>query len=308
MTFTKRLRQILAGAALLTTAPLTAQQAAPAPAASAAPATTDADPAMWVIRDADTTIYLFGTMHMVRPGLTWFDEAVADAFNASTELRVEVNLPAEMAQMGPAMMTAATNGTGTLTSRMTEVQRTEYVAAMERLGVPYQQLEQFDAWFVSLQFVLQLTQRAGLSPENGADGILLAAAQRRGMTITAFESGADQVGFLDSMPESEQIDGLLMILRDMPAAVSYFNRLSDAWSSGDVDASLALINEARTSGPAQHRIMFTDRNRRWADSIEQRMQQPGTVFVAVGAGHLVGDDSVQAFLAQRGITATRVAY
>jgi uncharacterized protein len=308
MNFTTRLRRILAGAALLATAPLAAQQAAAPAAPAASAATTDVDPALWVIRDEDTTIYLFGTMHLVRPGLSWFDEAVADAFNASNELRVEVDMATEGPNIGAQMIAAATNTTSTLTARMTPPQRTEYVATMERMNVPYQQLEGYDAWFVSLQFVIAMTQRAGLSAEHGADGILLAAARQRGMTVTTFETGADQVGFLDALPEGEQINGLLVMLRDIPTAVSYFHRMSDAWSSGDEAATLGLINEARVSGPDQHRVMFTDRNRRWADAIQARMGQPGTVFVAVGAGHLVGDDSVQAVLAQRGIIATRVTY
>ncbi len=303
-----RTTRLLASAMLLA-APATAQQAAtPAPAQPAAE-TRDADPAMWVVRDADTTIYLFGTMHLLRPGLSWFDEAIADAFNASNELVVEVNMTPEVAaQVGPMMAAAGSNPASTFTSRMTEAQRTQYLAAMERMGVPFQQLEGFDGWFVALQFAIGISQRAGFNPANGADQALLTAARTRGITITGLETGEQQVGFFDSMPEGEQIVGLLQILGDLPAAVAVFDRMGTAWASGNAEDTAALLTDGRAIAPEQHRIIFTDRNRRWADTIQARLAQPGTVFVAVGAGHLAGDDSVQAFLAQRGLTATRVVY
>ncbi|MBX9729328.1 MAG: TraB/GumN family protein, partial [Sphingopyxis sp.] len=85
------MRRLLAAAAALCLAqPALAQEAAPA----TTPEVTDVDPALWVVRDEDTTIYLFGTIHLLRPGLGWFDEAVKDAFDASDELKVEVVLPA----------------------------------------------------------------------------------------------------------------------------------------------------------------------------------------------------------------------
>lgn len=305
-------RAMISALALALTSPAVAQQtAAPAQPAPAQPAaeTRDADPALWVVRDEDTTIYLFGTMHLLRPGLSWFDEAIADAFNASNELVVEVNMtPEAMAQIGPMMATAGANPSSTLTSRMTEEQRTQYVAAMQRLGVPYQQLEGFDGWFVNLQFAAGLSQRAGFDPANGADRALLAAARQRGITITGLETGEQQVGFFDSLPESEQVTGLLQILADIPGAVAVFDRMGEAWVNGNPEDTAALLTEGRSFAPVQHRIIFTDRNRRWAETLAARMAQPGTVFVAVGAGHLAGDDSVQAFLAQRGLTATRVNY
>jgi uncharacterized protein len=303
-------KSVLLASALLMTTPALAQQAV-APAAPAQPAseTRDADPALWVVRDADTTIYLFGTMHLLRPGLTWFDEAVADAFQASSELVVEVNMtPEVMAELGPMMQAAGTNPNGTLTSRMTPEQRTQYIAAMERLGIQYQGFEQYDGWLVALQFALGIAQRAQLNPANGADQILLAAARQRGITITSLETGPQQVGFLDSLPEGEQVAGIIQMVSDLPAAVAVFDRLGASWASGDADGTATMLTETRAFAPEQHRIMFTDRNRRWADALQARLAQPGTVFVAVGAGHLAGDDSVQAFLAQRGLTVTRVAY
>lgn len=303
-----RIRLLIAASALLTAAPLAAQALTP-PTAPAAPADVpDADPALWVMRDADTTIYLFGTMHVLRANITWFDDAVAEALAASSELRIEMIMPENPAELGPLFLAAAQNGSSAFSTRMTTEQRTQYVAAMERLNVPWQRLEGFDGWFVSLQMAQAMIAGSGLTPASGAEATLIAAARARNVPITAFETPGDQIGALDSVPESEQIVGLLQMLGDLPAGRTMLNAMVTAWSTGDAESTGNLITETRTVAPELHRIIFIDRNRRWADNLAARMAQPGTMFVAVGAGHLAGDNSVQDLLTQRGFTVTRVAY
>lgn len=300
------MRRLLAAAAALCLAqPALAQEGAPA----ATPAVTDVDPALWVVRDEDTTIYLFGTIHLLRPGLGWFDEAVKDAFDASDELKVEVVLPADPAPLAQAFTAAGTYPEGvTLQSRMTEEQRAAYLAAIAPTGIPPEAIDSLEPWFSGLQLALAIYAQMGFQPGAGAEAVLKAAAGEAGKPITSFETVEQQIGFLDSTPESEQIAGLIQFFergREMPA---YVERLLESWTNGSPEATAAIMNEALANSPETARIMLTDRNRRWADTLKARMDQPGTVFVAVGAGHLAGEGSVQQFLAERGLTAERVAY
>jgi uncharacterized protein YbaP (TraB family) len=78
-----------------------------------------------------------------------------------------------------------------------------------------------------------------------------------------------------------------------------------AWKQGDQAIFVRMLGELKAASPEAYRMMFTERNRRWADWIGARMQTPGTVFVAVGAGHLAGADSLLVHLAQRGIESSR---
>lgn len=305
----KTMRRLMAAAAALCLAqPALAQEAAPAaPAATAA--ITDVDPALWVVRDEDTTIYLFGTIHLLRPGLGWFDEAVKDAFDASDELKVEVVLPADPTPLAQAFAAAGTYPAGTtLQSRMNEEQLAAYRAALAPLGIPPEALDTLEPWFSGLQLALGLYAQMGFQPGAGAEAVLKEAAAATGKPVSGFETVEQQIGFLDSTPESEQIAGLIQFLqrgREMPA---YVERLLTSWTSGSPEATAAVMNEAMATSPETARIMLVDRNRRWADTLKARMEQPGTVFVAVGAGHLAGEGSVQQFLAERGLTAERVAY
>lgn len=298
-------RMMTAAAALCLTQPALAQEASPAAAASV----TDVDPALWVVRDADTTIYLFGTIHLLRPGLGWFDEAVKDAFDASDELKVEVVLPADPTPLAQAFAAAGTYPAGTtLQSRMTEEQRAAYRTAIAPLGIPPEALDTLEPWFSGLQLALGLYAQMGFQPGAGAETVLKSAAGAAGKPISGLETVEQQIGFLDSTPESEQIAGLIQFLQrghEMPA---YVERLLASWSNGSPDETAAIMNEAMATSPETARIMLTDRNRAWADALKARMDQPGTVFVAVGAGHLAGEGSVQQFLAERGLTAERVAY
>lgn len=299
-------RLLTAVALTLAAAPLAAQNAPPA----AAPvATVDADPALWVVRDGDTTIYLFGTFHMLRPGLSWFDEAVADAFNASDELKIEVIQPEDPSAIASLVQTTGLYSDGaTLTSRLSDEQRTAYQAALQQLGIPVNALDTLRPWYASLSVTLGVYQAMGFAPESGAEHALTRAANAAHKPISAFETIEEQIGFLASSPESEQIFGLLQFFthaRELPQSI---NDLMTSWSSGNPEATAALMNESMAETPETERIMLTDRNRRWAETLATRMEQPGTVFVAVGAGHLAGENSVQHFLSERGITATRVEY
>ena len=313
MTSRNALARLLGTAALFLAPPALAQEAAPAPvAATPAPAPVeivDADPALWVVRDADTTIYLFGTVHLLRPGLSWFDEAVREAFDASDELKIEVVLPEDVSTIAPRFVAAGSYPAGTtLTSRMSPEQLTSYQAGLGRFGIPAAALDGYEPWFVSLSLAQGLYAAMGMTPDSGAEKTLTATAAAAGKPITAFETVDDQLGFLDGTPESEQIGGLVMFFERAGEMRGFVDRLMTSWTEGKPEDTAVIMNEGMGESPETIRIMLTDRNRRWADTLKARMDQPGTVFVAVGAGHLAGDNSVQTFLAERGLTAERVAY
>src|SRR3546814_7758001 len=119
-----------------------ASAAEPAKAAAAPVAVTDADPALWVVKDEDTTIYLFGTVHVLKPGLGWFDEAVKTAFDASDQLMLELVMPEDQAEVAKVMMPLAIDQSGkTLSSRLDPEQLKAYQAAMASVGLPAAQFD-----------------------------------------------------------------------------------------------------------------------------------------------------------------------
>jgi uncharacterized protein YbaP (TraB family) len=294
----KRFLAALAGALAL---------AAPAFADTAKP--RDADPALWVMRDADTTVYLFGTVHFLPKDLAWFDEAVADAFAASDELRMELLPVDDPASLGPLILKLAVDPKGrTMAQRMSPEDHAAYVKAMKDLGLPAAQLEPLEPWFIGVQAVSLMYVKAGYDPKSGAEEVLTQAARKAGKTITAFETPEQQFAMLDSTPEAEQLIGVRDLANGQEEALKMFSTLLGHWARGEAEETGRLMNEEMKETPETARILLTDRNARWAADLKARMDRPGVVFVAVGAGHLTGKDSVQDLLARDGLKVERILY
>ena len=283
------------------------------PAAATAPtaivATTDADPALWVVKDEDTTIYLFGTVHVLKPGLGWFDEAVKTAFDKSDQLMLEMVLPDDPAQVGKEMMPLALDQSGkTLSSRLDPDQLAAYQAAMASVGLPAAQFDAFEPWFPAITLSMLPLTKLGYDPEQGAEKQLTSMAKASGKPVAGFETFTEQLGFFDTLPETQQVAFLNSVVKDLDKLGPQLDKMVLLWTKGDPDGLAAAMNESMAATPELAKILLWDRNARWADQIKARMDKPGTVFVAVGAGHLAGDKSVQDYLKERGLTVKRVAY
>jgi uncharacterized protein YbaP (TraB family) len=275
----------------------------------AAPATTDADPALWVVKDKDTTIYLFGTVHVLKPGLGWFDEAVKSAFDKSDELMLEIVMPDDQAAMAKEMMPLAIDQSGkTLSSRLDAEELKAYQAALASLGITPAQFDMFEPWFPAITLsVLPLT-KLGYDPEQGVEKLLTASAKKSGKPVAGLETLSQQLGFFDALPETQQIAFLNSVVKDLDKLGPQLDKMVGQWAKGDPDALAVTMNESLAATPELAATLLWDRNARWADQLKARMDQPGTVFVAVGAGHLAGDKSVQDYLKARGLVAKRVKY
>jgi uncharacterized protein YbaP (TraB family) len=294
----------LAAAALLATTALPAcAQPAPAPAAQ------DADPALWVVKDADTTIYLFGTIHVLKPGLSWFDEAVKTAFDGSKELVLEMVEPDAATMQGIVMAKAiAAPGTAPLSQQLPESKRAAFAAAVKDAGVPAAAADRLKPWFASVTISFGPIIKAGYDPKQGPEAILSAAAKAAGKPVSGLETAEQQIGFFDSLSQQAQVTYLESTLDELPKGATQLDGMVVDWSKGQTDKLAATMNEAMKDSPEVAKTLLYDRNGRWATWISERMKQPGTVFVAVGAGHLAGDQSVQAKLAAYKLKAVRITY
>lgn len=283
-----------------------AQTAAPAPAPVA---TVDADPALWVVKDKDTTIYLFGTVHLLKPGLSWFDEAVKKAFDASGELVTELGGTPDMASVQPAMLKYGVSMSGPpLSEKLPADKREAFLKAMAEAGLPQAAVERFDPWLAGTQLSMLTLVRAGYDPKSGVEEALDQAAKAAGKPVSGLETIDQQFGFFDSLPEAAQLTLLTEAIDKRDEAPAAFAKLIAAWAKGDAEALGVLMNEGLRSSPEMAKVLLADRNARWADWIKARLDKPGVVFVAVGAGHLAGSDSVQAMLKARKVKSKRVKY
>lgn len=265
-------------------------------------------PALWVVRDADTTIYLFGTIHVLPPGLNWFNGRVRTAFDESQELVTEIPED-DFALAGPLFVQRAWADDGVpLSRRLTTAQRAAYNRAVSRAGGCTCALEQVEPWVAG--FLLgRPAGRSSASGRFGAETVLNRAAVDARKPRSGLESLDMQLGFFDNMSDDAQIQFLMNSITFVNGSLdgsASFTQLVNAWGAGNVDA-MASVADGDTSFPEFREIILTERNQRWAQWIQLRLNEPGgKFFVAVGAAHLAGTDSVQVQLQRLGIRAERI--
>ncbi|MEO0441708.1 MAG: TraB/GumN family protein [Pseudomonadota bacterium] len=287
-------------------APETSTSAEP-PAATIAQMPEDADPALWVLKDEDTTIYMFGTVHILKPGLTWFDEAVKDAFDKSDELVVEMIEP-DATTMVQIINDIAIDKSGiSLRDKLSAEDRVKYEAALAKLNLPPASFDPLDPWFASVSISLIPLMSNGYDVNSGVEKDLKAQAELRNMKIVGLETPEQQLGFFDNLPEEVQIGFLnftISTLDDVPAGME---NMVAQWANANVEALAELMN-AGLEDRILYDTLLADRNATWAEWVEQRMDEPGTLFMAVGAGHLAGESSLQEKLKAKGFKVKRLEY
>jgi uncharacterized protein len=266
-----------------------------------------AAPALWTVKDADTTIYLFGTVHALPKDAEWFGGPVREAFEEADTLVLETVAPASEKEVAPVVMSLGFRaGQPPLAQRVPAGERPKLDAAVREAGVPLAALNAMETWLATVMLSAQQLTRLGLDRKLGVEKQLTARARASGKRVTGLETVVEQMSFLDRLPEADQRAFLTATLKQWPEMKTKIDELIARWSSGDVEAMGTEMSQAMRETPKLAKVLLTERNARWADWIKARLAQPGAVFVAVGAGHLAGPDSVQAMLARHGLKAERV--
>ena len=269
------------------------------------------DPAMWVVRGPHATVYLFGTMHMLPRPATWFSPTVRAAFDRSEVLWEEADIgtgdPARMMQiLGQAVST--TDLFTLLSPKYASKLRLE----LQKCGLPEVAVSHLQPWMAQMMpslcaMMADSAQGHTTAPELGPEATLARAARGEKKATAYFETAEQQIGYLSSGSEHSQVLRLEQAIDEAASGLSSaFSQMETAWLSGDEAGLRVQVDQMRREDPAEYREIFVGRNARFAERIAEMARGHGTFFVAIGAGHLVGDDSVPAQLSKRGIAARRL--
>lgn len=256
--------------------------AALAATAPAPPSSPVIEPAMFVVRDADTTVYIFGTFHALDGRSQWLSQPVRDAFEQSDELILETVVPMRPQDVAPGPKIQAPSVTPSA------------------------------SFLATTRMAIHAGKSQGMQVANGADMVLRGIAEAEGKPVEGLETFQSQLAMFHHMPavspspKSDVRPGQPVAPSQMETLSQALSEMQSAWKRGDQSVFVHMLDQLKTASPDTYRMMFTERNTRWADWIRARMQTPGTVFVAVGAGHLAGQDSVLVRLAERGLPSHRV--
>jgi uncharacterized protein YbaP (TraB family) len=258
---------------------IAAALAAASPASAPAESPPDG-PAMFVVRDTDTTVYIFGTFHALDGRSQWFGSQVRDAFEQSDELVLETLVPERPL---PGQLVAPIRAPSVTPSA---------------------------SFLATTRLAINAGRAQGMQVGNGADMVLRRVAEAEGKPVEGLETMQLQIDMFNRMPATAATaaprPGQPVAIGSADGLSKAMGEMQSAWKHGDQSVFVRMLSQLRQASPDTYRMMFTERNERWADWIRARMQAPGTVFVAVGAGHLAGPDSLLVRLAERGIPSQRV--
>jgi hypothetical protein len=239
-------------------------------------------PALWIVQDADTTVFLFGTFHALDPQTVWFNRSVRAAFEASDQLVLETLVPEDPFELH------------TVLARHTGAQEPQ-------VGQPVYAIRGAPSFVASAGEAMSAGRSMGMSVDHGADAVLRRAANASGKPVEGLETFEFQLRMFGSLPPPPASSGRVGNIGN------FVGDMQSAWKRGENAGFAAILGNVRNQSPQAYKILFSDRNASWAGWIAERMAKPGTVFVAVGTGHLVGPDSVQQQLALRGISSARIS-
>ena len=289
-------------------APVAALLAFGSTAASAATAPPTARPALWAVTDADTTVYLFGTIHLLPDHYQWRTPKLEQAVGSSQQLVVETIVddknPQKLFQAMASM--AFSPGLPPLIDRVAPDKRAALAQAIKKSGFPPQALDKMETWAAAFILLGNQFRDMGLKGQEGVEMVLRNTFASEGKPIGELETNVEQLSFFDRLPEAAQRQLLEGAIDQSSETKKEFDQMLASWAKGDVKGIARSFNHDLADSPALQQALLKTRNANWSRWIEQRMAQPGAIMVAVGAGHLAGKDSVIDLLKRDGYRVKRL--
>lgn len=294
------IRLLLLLAALLLVPAAAGAQAGKGKAAPAPPT-----PALWQVEGHGRKAYVFGTVHALPRGVDWFRPHVVSALDRSTRLVLETEMPETPAAMLPVVMKLTRlPAARPLETRVPPEWQPTLAHAVQRLKPG--PLDWSKTWFVALTLSNLQSQADGVDPRIGVEAVLTERARMKGLPIVALETAEEQLINFDALTELDQQQLLLSTLSELDNSKARTSLLIGDWLLGNTDALAARVNDDFARSPMLRRMLVEDRNQRWADWIAREMKaHEGTMFIAVGAGHMAGKGSLLEDLEKQGLKVSR---
>lgn len=272
---------------------------------TATPLAAQAAPAMWQVSDADSKIWLFGSIHTLPPGIAWRTPAFDDALRQAETVYFEADI-GPLGQLG-ILIKGIQMGFGApdpWLAKLTPEQTAKLTAAITPLGLTTDQLGVQAPWLAEALIEDAVMKQSGFDVTLGVDPSLQAELPKERKAY--FETAAGQMDMLGKDAPALQITRLMGTVDSIGTLSAQLKQMTTSWSDGDVDALAKLLNDDPSMDQAFAQTMLFDRNANWATQIGQLLAGNHQDLIVVGAGHLAGDHSVLELLRQAGFTVERI--
>ena len=275
-----------------------------APFSAAAEQTT---PNLWKLQDKDTTIYIFGTIHLMREDVNWYTPGLDRALNEADRLYLELS-PKETND--PYIIQSLVVRHGLLTDGRTlenMVGSRDYqkmVNVLEEMDLAPMGFNVMKPWLAATALSIQISAAHGYLPEHGVETVLTKKAKEKRLKVKGLEKASFQIGIFSGMAESVQKAFFHATVDGAESFNDNFEILKNAWLAGDTDTLARNLNADFQAYPQAAEALLYSRNRDWAEKVGKLMRKKGTFVVAVGTGHLVGRENLIELLENKGYEVT----
>ncbi len=258
---------------------------------------------LWEVSSENGTLFLLGTVHVLKPGTHTVSPAAEAAFQQAGTILLELDLDEGESPESQQMFARKALLQGeTLEAKVSSETLALAREKTDELGLPFDRLRSLKPWSLSLTLTLFKLQTLGFDPKHGVDRYYFDKGKQAGKEIRALESMEYQLDRFDGMSDRLQEEMLLQTLEELGRMEEEIERLVQAWSNGEVKVLAELMQESFEDYPGLYRRLLVERNKNWLLHLEPLLDRPGTTLVVVGALHLVGPESVVALLENRGYT------
>jgi hypothetical protein len=267
---------------------------------------TPPGPAMWVVKHGDSTVYLLGTIHVLKAGTDWQSEKLTAAFKASGEYWMEADIDGDQGAAQTYALNFGSDPEHPLKEKLSATQYDKLASIARDYNLPLGQLDPLRPWLASVVLGSALTKKIGFDPKNGVDITLEHEAKDQGKPVKTFETPTEQFGFFVGLPPKIEADLLMETMDEIAGGGELIDAMEQAWIAGDAKKMQQLgFAGMKKQEPQLYDVIINRRNHNWVKQIETMLKGSGTIFIAVGAGHLIGPDSVPALLQADGYKVQR---
>jgi uncharacterized protein len=258
----------------------------------------------WEVKGKHNTVYLLGSVHMLKAADSALPAEAMRAYAASKVLVMELDLNgggAESLLESGAELETLPEGQ-TLAEAVGPQLYAQLLARAQPLGFEPESLSHFQPWFAALMLQQLELAKSGFDPAAGVDEQFALMAQGDNKPIIGLETIDQQLGFFAHLSLEQQRQFLRSTLEDSATAEKETDAVVRAWQRGDTVKLEQLLREGSNESPELYRLLTTERNRRWLPKITQLLNGDDNYLVIVGALHLIGHDGVIELLQRQGYT------
>ena len=268
----------------------------------------NAEPSLWMVKGPHATVYLFGSVHVLKKDAPWRTPKIDAAIQQSGSLWLEITNADDPQALQPLVLQLGVDQAHPLSTRLGKDELAKLDKEAIVAGVPNGEagLEPLRPWLVAVMLGVAPMVKAGYDPNRGVENVLKPEFVKANKPVNGFETAEQQIHYFADMPENQQMDYLIQEIDDFDSEAGKFDKIVSSWYAGDDDSiDKMLSSELKARQPDLYQVLIVKRNQAFAAQISKLLKGDGSVFVAIGAGHLVGSDGVNAMLTKMGYTVVR---